>query len=89
MTCSACWGGRKNKYPWGRSVHKKKSNRFNREKGDRITIGGDLLTTPNDLDGMEPPYIVFLFRPKKASGIAASSIMWVVEGLHGLWGETF
>ena len=47
------------KYPWGRSVHKKKANRFNLQKGDRIIIGGDLLTNPHDLDGMEPPYTVF------------------------------
>ena len=72
------------KYPWGRALASSKANRFGLQKFDRIVLGGDLLTDPVTWMPWSRRTIFFCFRPRAASSLSASSIMWPVPGLHNL-----
>ncbi len=68
-------------HPWGRCTHKNLATRFGLKNGDRLLVGGGLLSI-HDLELVVVPCEVWFFRLEKCSGIAGTSLMFNIPGLH-------
>ena len=77
------------KYPWGRRIHKSGGRRWGLKHHDKLILGGHLLSNAHGLEHLSTPCVVWFFRADINSGIANSSIMFNIPGLHNLGVDHF
>jgi len=68
-------------YPWGRRVVGAKGSAWGLAANDQLIVS-DACRNPHDLESLRPPFTVFFFRPRKASGINGVSVICNIPGVH-------
>ena len=74
----------KQKFPWGRCVFGRNGIPFGLRAGDKLVLGGSLLTHINALEDLPLPFHVFFIRITRTTGIAGISVLWNIPGVHNL-----
>ena len=67
--------GYKAKFPWGRCVVSRPGLPFGLRAGDKLVLGGAILTDINALDDVQAPCHVFFIRITPRTGIADISVL--------------
>ena len=68
-------------WPWGRTVKPRHGQSFGLMSGDRLVIGGSIVTI-HDVETVPLPARLWFFRLSKSGALAGPSLMYHIPGMH-------